>query len=110
MVGYPHELKGTAICAFVVLTPDFESLPTEDLVGALKEQVRHVIGPIAAPERIQICQQLPKTRSGKLMRRVLRQIALGEYTNLGDVTTLADPAVVEVLVADVRRQHEEVNE
>ncbi len=110
VVGYPHELKGTAICAFVVLTPDFESLPTEDLVGALKEQVRHVIGPIAAPERIQICQQLPKTRSGKLMRRVLRQIALGEYTDLGDVTTLADPAVVEVLVADVRRQHEEVNE
>jgi acetyl-CoA synthetase len=62
--------------------------------------VRHSIGPIAAPDRIQIVTGLPKTRSGKIMRRILRQIAAGEYADLGDVTTLADPSVVEKLVAD----------
>jgi acetyl-CoA synthetase len=104
VVGYPHEMKGTGVCAFVRLTEEYESQETEELIGALKEQVRHVIGPIATPDRIQICHGLPKTRSGKLMRRILRQIAIGEYEDLGDVTSLADPSVVHALVADVRRQ------
>ena len=69
-----------------------------ELVGALKEQVRHVIGPIATPDQIMIVPGLPKTRSGKIMRRILRNIAAGEYTDLGDITTLADPSVVEKLI------------
>ena len=72
VVGFPHEMKGTGICAFVLLTPEYESYDPEELVGALKEQVRHVIGPIATPDRVQVCKQLPKTRSGKVMRRVLQ--------------------------------------
>jgi acetyl-CoA synthetase len=68
----------------------------------LKQQVRHVIGPIAVPDRIQIAAGLPKTRSGKIMRRILRKIATGEYEDLGDITTLADPAVVENLIATHR--------
>ena len=110
VVGYPHEMKGTGICAFVRVTSEYESQDREELVGALKEQVRHVIGPIATPDHIQICHRLPKTKSGKLMRRVLGQIALGEYEDLGDISTLADPSVVEALVMDVRRQREGVAE
>jgi acetyl-CoA synthetase len=108
VVGFPHEMKGTGICAFVRVTSEYEALDREELVGALKEQVRHVIGAIATPDYIQVCHRLPKTKSGKIMRRVLRQIALGEYEDLGDVSTLADPAVVEALVMDVRRQREGV--
>ena len=67
-------------------------------LGALKEQVRHVIGPIATPDEILIVPGLPKTRSGKIMRRILRNIAAGEYTDMGNVTTLADPSVVEALI------------
>ncbi|MEM9558599.1 MAG: acetyl-coenzyme A synthetase, partial [Acidobacteriota bacterium] len=77
-----------------------ETTEPHELVGALKEQVRHVIGPIAAPDRIQIVPGLPKTRSGKIMRRILRKIASSEYDQLGDVTTLADPDVVDTLIAD----------
>ncbi len=103
VVGFPHEIKGTGIFAFVHPKPDFESWDPEELAGALKEQVRHVIGPIATPDRIQIVTGLPKTRSGKIMRRILRKIAHGEYEDLGDITTLADPGVVEKLVEDHRR-------
>lgn len=106
VVGYPHDLKGTGIFAFVRLTPEYESMDPEELAGALKEQVRHVIGPMATPDRVQICHQLPKTRSGNIMRRILRQIAVGEYEDLGDVTTLADPSVVEALVAGARRHRD----
>ncbi len=98
VVGFPHEIKGTGIFAYVITTPDFESWDPEELIGALKEQVRHAIGPIATPDRIQIAPGLPKTRSGKIMRRILRKIAAGEYDELGDITTLADPGVVELLV------------
>ena len=70
----------------------------EELVGALKEQVRHVIGPIANPDEILMVEALPKTRSGKIMRRILRQIAAGEYEDMGNVSTLADPSVVEALI------------
>ena len=102
VVGFPHEIKGTGIYAYVHVTPDYETWDEEELVGALKEQVRHAIGPIATPDRIQVVSGLPKTRSGKIMRRILRKIAAGEYEELGDITTLADPSVVEKLVDDHR--------
>ena len=102
VVGFPHEIKGTGIYAYVHVTPDYESWDEEELVNALREQVRHAIGPIATPDRIQVVSGLPKTRSGKIMRRILRKIAAGEYDELGDITTLADPGVVEKLVDDHR--------
>jgi acetyl-CoA synthetase len=103
VVGFPHAIKGTGIFAYVHPKPDYENQDPEELAGALKEQVRHEIGAFATPDRIQIVTGLPKTRSGKIMRRILRQIASGEYEELGDITTLADPSVVEKLVADHRR-------
>jgi acetyl-CoA synthetase len=102
VVGFPHDIKGTGIYAYVHPTPDYESWDREELVMTLKEQVRHAIGPIATPDRIQVVSGLPKTRSGKIMRRILRKIAAGEYHELGDITTLADPSVVEKLVDDHR--------
>jgi acetyl-CoA synthetase len=98
VVGFPHEIKGTAIYAYVVLTTEYAGQADPDLPGALKEQVRHVIGGFAAPEVVHVAEGLPKTRSGKIMRRILRNIACGEYEGLGDVTTLADPGVVEKLI------------
>ena len=98
VVGFPHDLKGQGIYAYVIITPDWESADAHELVGALKAKVREVIGAIATPDRIQITPGLPKTRSGKIMRRILRKIAAAEYDQLGDITTLADPAVVEKLV------------
>ncbi len=102
VVGFPHDIKGTGIFAYVHPTPEYESQDREELIGALKEQVRHAIGPFATPDRIQVVSGLPKTRSGKIMRRILRKIAAGEYEELGDITTLADPSVVEKLVDDHR--------
>ena len=96
VVGYPHEIKGTGICAYVIVTPEYEA--AENLVVILRKQVADAIGPIAKPDRIYITPGLPKTRSGKIMRRILRKIASGEYEELGDVSTLADPSVVEKIV------------
>jgi acetyl-CoA synthetase len=98
VVGFPHDIKGQGIFAYVILTPEYEKHDPAEVEAELKQQVRQVIGPIATPDRIQITPGLPKTRSGKIMRRILRQIAAGEYSDLGDVTTLAEPAVVETLV------------
>jgi acetyl-CoA synthetase len=98
VVGFPHDIKGTGIYAYVICTPEAERVDPEELAGMLKQQVRDAIGPIAMPDRIQIVPGLPKTRSGKIMRRILRKIAAAEYDQLGDVTTLADPAVVEKIV------------
>jgi acetyl-CoA synthetase len=98
VVGFPHEIKGTGIYAYVLVNPDHEQ-DGEELVAALRQQVREVIGPIATPDAILIAPGLPKTRSGKIMRRILRKIAAGEVDDLGDVSTLAEPAVVEELVA-----------
>ncbi len=100
VVGFPHDIKGTGIFAYVHPTPEYESWDEEELVGLLKEQVRHAIGAIATPDRIQVVTGLPKTRSGKIMRRILRKIAASEYEELGDITTLADPGVVSKLVDD----------
>ncbi len=103
VVGFPHEIKGQGIFAYVILGTETNGATADELVGALKQQVRQVIGPIAAPDAIQISPGLPKTRSGKIMRRVLRKIAAGEYTGLGDTTTLADPSVVEKLIEGHRQ-------
>jgi acetyl-CoA synthetase len=97
VVGYPHDLKGQGIYAYVTLMAETE--PTAHLRRALIDEVRSRIGPIAAPDAIQFAPGLPKTRSGKIMRRILRKIAEGETGALGDTSTLADPAVVDALVA-----------
>jgi len=103
VVGFPHEIKGQGIFAYALVNPEFEDTVPGELVGALKQQVRHVIGPVASPDEIMIAPGLPKTRSGKIMRRILRQIAAGEYEGLGDVTTLAEPAVVEALINEHKK-------
>ena len=97
VVPCPHEIKGQGIFAFVVPITDSDWEPHE-LQGALKEQVRKVIGPIATPDEVRVVTGLPKTRSGKIMRRILRKIAAGEADQLGDLSTLADPSVVEALL------------
>ncbi len=102
VVGFPHDVKGEGIFAYVIVNHDYEQHDAAELESMLRQQVRKVIGPIATPDRLQIAPGLPKTRSGKIMRRILRKIAAGEYDQLGDVTTLADPGVVERLVDDHR--------
>ena len=96
VVGYPHDIKGQGIYAYVTLMAGEK--PTEDLRKELVNWVRKEIGPIASPDLIQFSPGLPKTRSGKIMRRILRKIAEDDFGNLGDTTTLADPAVVNDLV------------
>jgi acetyl-CoA synthetase len=96
VVGYPHEIKGQGIYAYVTLTEGVE--PSEELRAELVKWVRKQIGPIATPDLIQWAPGLPKTRSGKIMRRILRKIAEDDFGNLGDTSTLADPSVVEHLV------------
>jgi acetyl-CoA synthetase len=96
VVPIPHEIKGEAIYAFVTLKEGVK--PSEDLKKELLMHVRKAVGPIAAPERIQFTEALPKTRSGKIMRRILKRVAAGEAQELGDTTTLADPTVIKRLV------------
>ncbi|MBU2037659.1 MULTISPECIES: acetate--CoA ligase [unclassified Thalassolituus] len=96
VVGYPHDIKGQGIYVYVTLNAGEES--SEELVKELRNWVRAEIGPIAAPDLIQITPGLPKTRSGKIMRRILRKIAANEHDSLGDISTLADPSVVESLI------------
>ncbi len=96
VVGYPHDIKGNGLYCYVTLNAGEQ--PNGDLERELKLWVRKQIGPIATPDLIQFAPGLPKTRSGKIMRRILRKIAANEYNELGDTTTLADPSVVESLV------------
>ena len=98
VVGFPHEVKGEGIYAYVTLNKGVEY--TEDLRGELRQQVRSVIGPIATPDVIHWAPALPKTRSGKIMRRILRKIATNQADQIGDTSTLADPAVVDHLIAN----------
>jgi acetyl-CoA synthetase len=100
VVGYPHALKGQGIYAFVTLQGDVQ--PGAALLRDLKQWVRKKIGPIAVPDAIQWAPNLPKTRSGKIMRRLLRKIAASQTSDLGDVSTLADPSVLEALVVGHR--------
>ena len=96
VVGYPHDIKGQGIYVYVTLIADAE--PSDELRVELRNWVRKEIGPIAAPDLIQWAPGLPKTRSGKIMRRILRKIAENDYSNLGDTSTLAEPEVVENLI------------
>ena len=103
VVGMPHEIKGQGVAAYVTLqadTPESEDLRTE-----LVQWVRKVLGPVATPDAIYWAPALPKTRSGKIMRRILRKIAADELDSLGDTSTLADPQVVDQLIAEVKSQH-----
>ncbi|TVR12138.1 MAG: acetate--CoA ligase [Planctomycetota bacterium] len=96
VVGAPHDIKGTGIFAYVILREGYDI--TQDLIGELKNEARHHIGPIATPDWILIVPGLPKTRSGKIMRRILRKVAAQETDNLGDTSTLADPSIVDQLI------------
>ncbi len=96
VVGYPHDIKGQGIYCYVTLNAGEEASDT--LLGALKAHVRKEIGPIATPDLIQFTDGLPKTRSGKIMRRILRKIAENDFGSLGDTSTLADPSLVERLI------------
>ncbi len=100
VVGYPHEVKGQGIYAYVIC--DLENRTEENLTKEIIETVRNIIGPIAKPDKIQIVPGLPKTRSGKIMRRILRKIAEGDTSNLGDTSTLLNPEVVEAIIASAK--------
>jgi acetyl-CoA synthetase len=97
VVGFPHDIKGEGIYVYVVLKEGYE--PSKDLEKLLISHIRQMIGPIATPDKIQFAGGLPKTRSGKIMRRILRKIASGAIEELGDTSTLADPSVLEELIA-----------
>ncbi len=96
VVGFPHDVKGEGIYAYVVLKEGLD--PSEELREELTQHIRKTISPIAKPDKVQFATGLPKTRSGKIMRRVLRRIASGDTTHMGDLSTLADPEVVEHLI------------
>ena len=98
VVGFPHDIKGQGIYAYVTLNVGEEF--SEELRRDLVKWVRMEIGPIATPDAVQFAPSLPKTRSGKIMRRILRKIAEGDVSSLGDTSTLADPTVVDDLVAN----------
>ncbi|MEO0992521.1 MAG: acetyl-coenzyme A synthetase, partial [Pseudomonadota bacterium] len=96
VVGYPHEIKGQGIYCYVTLMAGVDA--TDALLKELQTHVRTEIGPIAKPDVIQWAPGLPKTRSGKIMRRILRKIAESDFDSLGDTSTLADPSVVDNLI------------
>jgi len=96
VVGYPHDIKGQGIYAYVIC--DMEGRTASGLIDEIKETVRKIIGPIAKPDQVQIVSGLPKTRSGKIMRRILRKVASSDVSNLGDTSTLLNPEVVEEII------------
>ena len=98
VVGYPHKIKGQGIYAFVICNEDVKN--EEALKVAILTQVTQVIGPIAKPDKIQVVKGLPKTRSGKILRRILRKVASGDVSNLGDTSTLLDPSVLDKIKQD----------
>ena len=100
VVGFAHDIKGEGIFAFVTLMTGIE--PSDKIKSGILDMVTKDIGPHAKPDKIQFTPALPKTRSGKIMRRILRKIAEGDYNNLGDISTLADPSVVENLIENRR--------
>jgi len=100
VVGYPHDIKGQGIYAFVIA--DMRDRTVENLTKEIKVTVNKIIGPIARPDMVQIVPGLPKTRSGKIMRRILRKIASGDYGNFGDTSTLLDPGVVEQIIESAK--------
>jgi acetyl-CoA synthetase len=100
VVGIPHDLKGQGIGAFCVLRDDVPA--GSDVTREVTRSVREIISPIATPDSIWVVPGLPKTRSGKIMRRILRKVGEGEYAQVGDTTTLADPGVVEQIIKIVQ--------
>ena len=96
VVGYPHDVKGQGIYAYVIC--DMEGRTEESLIAEIKDTVRNIIGPIAKPDIVQIVPGLPKTRSGKIMRRILRKVASKDISNLGDTSTLLNPEVVDAII------------
>ncbi len=101
VVGYPHNIKGSGIYAYVI-TEELSHEETETVENEIRETVTKLIGPIAKPDIIQIVNGLPKTRSGKIMRRILRKIGEGDISNLGDTSTLLDPTVVDEIIAGAK--------
>lgn len=97
VVGYPHEIKGSGIYAYVICE-DLSDKEMANIENEIRATVTKFIGPIAKPDKIQVVSGLPKTRSGKIMRRILRKIGEGDATNLGDTSTLLDPGVVEEII------------
>ena len=95
VIGFPHEIKGNALRAFVILNDENNC---KEIVNEIKNLVSKTIGPIAKPDIIQIVPGLPKTRSGKIMRRILRKIASNDIDNIGDVSTLLNPEVVDLII------------
>jgi acetyl-CoA synthetase len=96
VIGFPHDIKGEGVFAYVVMNEGHENDP--EVIGELRNEVRRHIGAFATPDIIMIAPGLPKTRSGKIMRRILRKIAAMQVEDLGDITTLADPSVVASLI------------
>ena len=99
VIGFPHDTKGEGICCYVTLKHGVEE--TAEVAAELRQQVRHKIGPFATPDFVVLTSALPKTRSGKIMRRVLRKIIAGQTDQIGDISTLADPGVVAELIEKV---------
>jgi acetyl-CoA synthetase len=97
VVGYPHDIKGQGIFAFVICNPHHH-LEDQEQIHAITKTVSEQIGAIAKPDKIVLVSGLPKTRSGKIMRRILRKIAEGEFDAIGDTTTLLDPSVVQEII------------
>ena len=102
VVGFPHDIKGQGIYAYVIC--DMEGRTESGLVDEIKDTVRKIIGPIAKPDQVQIVSGLPKTRSGKIMRRILRKVASNDFSNLGDTSTLLNPEVVEEIIKGAKTQ------
>ncbi len=100
VVGYPHDIKGQGIYAFVIA--DMEGRTAENLIKEIKDTVSKIIGPIAKPDQVQIVSGLPKTRSGKIMRRILRKAASGDTANMGDTSTLLNPEVVDEIIKGIK--------
>ena len=99
VIGFPHDIKGQGICCYVMLTDGVSD--SDDLTKQLRNAVRNEIGPFATPDMVIATPSLPMTRSGKIMRRILRKIAAGETDSIGDTSTLADPKIVETLIEKV---------
>ena len=96
VVGYPHEVKGQGIYAFAIC--DMEGRTEQNLINEIRETVSKIIGPIAKPDKVQIVPGLPKTRSGKIMRRILRKVASQDLSNMGDTSTLLNPEIVDQII------------
>ena len=96
VVGFPHDIKGQGIYAYVIC--DEEGITQEVLIDEIKNTVKKIIGPIAKPDEIQVVSGLPKTRSGKIMRRILRKVASKDISNLGDTSTLLNPEIVDEII------------